>query len=137
MAKITLTYDGNLRTTAVHEESGSVIQTDAPKDNQGKGELFSPTDLLATALGTCVLTLMGIGGNKMKVDLQGLRATVEKKMAQAPSRKIGEIQIHIFCPTVFDSEVTQKLEQAALGCPVHQSLHPDVQQKILFHWGQT
>ncbi len=136
MVKIAVTYDGNLRTTAVHEESGARIQTDAPKDNQGKGELFSPTDLLGAALGTCILTIMGILANKLKVDLKGLRATVEKEMAKTPSRKVGKIVIHIYCPSTFDPEITAKLEQAGIGCPVHHSLHPDVQQEMVFHWGE-
>jgi putative redox protein len=137
MVKITVTYEGNLRTAAVHEESGSVIKTDAPKDNHGRGEFFSPTDLLAAALGTCVVTIMGILANKLKVDLKGLRATVEKEMAKMPSRKVGKIIIHIFCPSTFDPETTSKLEQAGIGCPVHHSLHPDVQQEIIFHWGEA
>lgn len=137
MVKISVTYDGNLRTTALHEESGASIQTDAPKDNQGKGELFSPTDLLGAALGTCILTIMGIMANKLKVDLSGLRATVEKEMAKIPSRKVGKIVIHIYCPASFDQETTTKLEQAGIGCPVHHSLHPDVQQEMIFHWGEV
>jgi putative redox protein len=137
MVRISLIYEGNLRTSAVHEESGSVIQTDAPKDNHGQGKLFSPTDLLATALGTCVITVMGILANKLNVKLPGLRATVQKEMAKIPSRKVGRIVIDIYCPLTFDRETISKLEQAGAGCPVHHSLHPDVQQEINFHWGEA
>lgn len=136
MVKITVDYEGNLRATAKHVESGATIQTDAPQENHGKGELFSPTDLLAAALGTCVLTLMGIVAQKYKVDLAGLRATVDKEMAKTPSRKVGRIVIHVYCPQRLDSEITSKIEQAGIGCPVHHSLHPDVQQEIIFHWGE-
>jgi putative redox protein len=136
MVKITVTYAGNLRTKAVHVESGAVIQTDAPKDNHGKGELFSPTDLLAVSLGTCVLTLMGIVAQKLKVNLTGLRATVDKEMATLPARRIGRVVVHVYCPQQFEGDVSAKLEKAGMGCPVHHSLHPDVQQEIIFHWGQ-
>lgn len=135
MTRIQVTYAGNLRTEATHEESGAVIQTDAPKDNQGNGELFSPTDLLAASLGTCVLTLMGIAARKLKVDLAGLRATVDKEMRQSPSRRVGRIVVHVYSPQQFDIETRAKIEQAGIGCPVHESLHPDVQQEIIFHWG--
>jgi putative redox protein len=137
MVKITVTYEGNLRTKAIHVESGAEIETDAPKDNHGKGELFSPTDLLAASLGTCVLTLMGIMARKLKVDLTGLRATVEKEMANAPSRMVKRIVIHVYCPQKLESEIRSKIEQVGIECPVHHSLHPNVQQEIVFHWGET
>lgn len=137
MVKLTVTYEGNLRCSAQHVESGAVIETDAPKDNHGKGEMFSPTDLVGAALGTCVLTVMGILANRLKVDLQGLRATVEKTMATAPSRKVGKIVMHVYCPTMFTPEIASKLEKAGEQCPVHHSLHPDVQQEIIFHWGEA
>ncbi len=132
-----MTYEGNLRTEVRHTENGAVIQTDAPKDNHGKGELFSPTDLLAAALGSCVVTVMGIVAEKLKIDLKGLRGEVEKEMARSPSRKVGKIVVHIYCPSLFDAAITSRLEQAGIGCPVHQSLHPDVQQQIIFHWGEA
>ncbi len=136
MARIDITYEGNLRTRSVHSENKEEIVTDAPKDNQGKGEMFSPTDLLATALGTCVLTLMGIAANRLKVDLSGLRLTVEKEMAGLPSRRIGRLVMHVYCPKTFDTDITQKLETAGSHCPVHQSLHPDTRQEFFFHWGE-
>lgn len=137
MTKIEISYEGNLRTRCVHSDNKEEIITDAPKDNQGKGEMFSPTDLLATALGSCVLTLMGIAANRLKVDLSGLRLTVEKEMAKEPSRRIGRLVLHIYCPKVFDNDITQKLETAGSHCPVHQSLHPDTKQEFFFHWGDA
>lgn len=136
MSRVRITYEGNLRTRAVHEESGAVIETDAPKDNHGKGELFSPTDLVAVSLGTCVMTLMGIHAERLKVDLKGLRATVEKEMSKTPPRRVARMVIHIYCPKTFDAEITTKLEQAGIGCPVKYSLNPDIQQEFIFHWGE-
>ena len=137
MTKIDITYTGNLRNRCVHSENKAEIITDAPKDNQGKGELFSPTDLLAASLGSCVLTLMGIAASRLKVDLRGLRLTVEKEMAKAPSRRVGRLVLHIYCPQVFDSTITEQLETAGSRCPVYQSLHPDTKQEYFFHWGQA
>ncbi|HEX2580200.1 MAG TPA: OsmC family protein [Rhabdochlamydiaceae bacterium] len=137
MARIDIAYEGNLRTRCIHSGNKEEIVTDAPKDNQGKGEMFSPTDLLATALGSCVLTLIGIAGSRLKVNLQGLRLTVEKEMAQMPSRRIGRLVCHIYCPQIFDPAITQKLESAGSHCPVHQSLHPDTKQEFFFHWGES
>jgi uncharacterized OsmC-like protein len=136
MTRIEITYEGSLRTRCVHSENRQEIVTDAPKDNRGKGEMFSPTDLLAASLGSCVLTLMGIAADRLKVDLSGLRLTVEKEMAQLPSRRIGRLLLDIYCPQTFDHEITQKLETAGVYCPVHQSLHPDTKQEFFFHWGQ-
>jgi putative redox protein len=135
MAKIQILYEGSLRTRCIHEESGSEIETDAPKDNFGKGEKFSPTDLVAVALGSCVLTLIGIAANKLKVDLTGLRLTAMKQMAVQPSRRIGKIVIDVYCPGQFPPEIQQKFEVAAKTCPVHHSLHPEIVQELTFHWG--
>lgn len=136
MTRIDMTYLGNLRTRCVHSDNKQEIITDAPKDNQGIGEMFSPTDLLAASLGSCVLTLMGIAANRLKVNLTGLRLTIEKEMAQMPSRRIGRLIMHIYCPQTFDAATTEKLETAGIHCPVHQSLHPDTKQEFFFHWGQ-
>lgn len=136
MTQIDIQYLGQLRTRCVHKDSGSILETDAPKDNQGKGELFSPTDLVAAALGSCVLTLMGIASKHLNADLTGLRLTVVKEMASAPSRKVGKLKVDVYCPQEFDSSVKKKLEEVAMTCPVHHSLHPDVVQEFTFHWGQ-
>lgn len=135
MAQIDIYYEGSLRTRCVQAENRQEIRTDAPKDNQGLGELFSPTDLLATALGSCVLTLMGMAANQLHLELPGLRLTVEKEMATKSPRRISRLTVHIYCPKTFDTEVTKRLESAAVHCPVHQTLHPDVRQEFFFHWG--
>ena len=133
--KYKVDYLGALRTEAVHLDSMAKIQTDAPKDNFGKGEEFSPTDLLAAALGSCTLTLMGIAARKVGADLSGLRATVEKEMISKPVRRMGKISVHVYCPRSFSPEVQQALEMAGKGCPVHHSLHPDTVQEFHFQWG--
>lgn len=127
-------YKGDLRTESVHE-SGAVIVTDAPKDNMGKGEAFSPTDLLALSLGTCMMTLMGIASRKVGVELKGMTAEVAKEMAHEGPRRIGKIVVRIRSGVSPDSLVREKLEKAALECPVKLSLHPDIRLEIDFVWG--
>lgn len=133
MVTIDLQYQGDLRCEAVHP-SGTRLNTDAPKDNFGKGESFSPTDLVATALGACMLTLMGIAARSLNVDLKGTRMTVQKEMVAVPFRRIGKLAVKIVVPAKLTDEQKQKLEQAALTCPVHKSLHPDVQKPVEFLW---
>jgi putative redox protein len=135
MVVIELEYEGELHCRAVHGPSGMVLSTDAPKDNQGRGESFSPTDLVATALGSCILTVMGIMARSLGVDLAGTTATVEKEMANAPVRMIQRLTVKIHVPHSVSEEHRQRLETAAHTCPVHQSLHPDVQKPIQFIWG--
>jgi putative redox protein len=135
MVAIELEYEGELHCKAVHGPSGTVLATDAPKDNQGRGESFSPTDLVATALGSCMLTVMGIMARTLGVDLKGTMATVEKEMATAPTRMIGSLSVKIHVPHEVSQENRTKLERAAHTCPVHRSLHPDVQKPIEFVWG--
>ncbi len=129
-------YNGDLRSTATHLRSGSEIETDAPVDNQGKGERFSPTDLVATALAACIVTTMGIAGNTHSINIDGTECEVEKIMAADP-RRIGEIKINIYMPK--DREYTDKektiMERAAHTCPVAKSLHPDLKQTLSFFWG--
>ncbi len=137
MSNIDIFYEGKLSTRCVYTETGSEIFTDAPKDNHGEGKQFSPTDLVGASLGSCMLTLMGIVANKIEVDLKGTRATVKKTMATAPMRRIGKIEVHIFCPAIIDATKIQQLEKAAKGCPVHHSLHPDIEQELVFHWGES
>jgi putative redox protein len=135
MAKIEIFYTGNLSTRCIHTENGAEIVTDAPKDNQGRGEMFSPTDLVAAALGSCVLTLMGIMANKLKVDISGAKADVEKEMSKDSPRRIVKISVKVSCPKDFSSEIKAQLEKAGGHCPVHHSLHPDISQQIHFSWG--
>ncbi len=135
MVKIEMKYEGDLHCEAVHGPSGTRLSTDAPKDNQGRGESFSPTDLVATALGTCMLTIMGIAARTLGVDITGTTASVEKEMAASPVRRIAKLTVKIHVPQAVSEENRQKLERAALACPVHQSLHPEVEKPVEFVWG--
>ncbi len=134
MVAIQFEYQGDLHCKAVHATSGTELNTDAPKDNQGRGESFSPTDLVATALGTCMLTVMGIMARTLDIDIAGTTATVEKEMTTAPPRMIASLNVKIHVPHHISSENQQKLERAAHTCPVHKSLHPDVKAPIEFTW---
>lgn len=127
-------YMGGFKTEVRHE-SGAVIQTDAPKDNFGSGELFSPTDLFAASLGSCALTLIAIAAKKLRIDLGTLSAEVEKEMAQTPKRRIGKIVVRIRSSFFPNSEQQKVLEQAAIDCPVHLSLHKNVSVELDFIWG--
>lgn len=126
-------YTGELRTTAIHVRSGSSIETDAPVDNHGKGERFSPTDLVATALATCIVTTIGILAPK--INIVGAECEVEKIMTNNP-RKIGEIVVNISFPKSgpYTDEEKTRLREIAITCPVHQSLHPDLKRTINFIW---
>lgn len=134
MASIEISYSGDLHCEAVHGPSNSTIQTDAPKDNQGKGEAFSPTDLLATSLATCILTTMAILARRIEVDMSGATAKVDKVMSTEGPRRVAALPITITMPTGISDIDRAKLEQAASTCPVAKSLHPDVQKTITFHW---
>jgi putative redox protein len=128
-------YEGNLRTVATHLQSGTVIETDAPTDNQGKGERFSPSDLVATALGNCMLTIMGIKARDMQVDLEGTKLEITKVMVSDP-RRIGEIKVNFNFPGTVQLDDKQRtiLERAAMTCPVIESLHPDIKKNVQFNW---
>lgn len=136
MVHIDLSYDGDLHCSAIHGPSGSRIVTDAPTDNMGKGQAFSPTDLVATALGTCVLTTMGIVARRIGFDLSGAKAHVTKEMASQPSRRIGRITVDVDVPARPTDHQRQQLELAGSICPVHKSLSPDVRVEIRFRWAQ-
>jgi putative redox protein len=135
MVAIQLEYQGDLHCKAVHGPSATELSTDAPKDNQGRGESFSPTDLVATALGSCMLTIMGIQARTLAIDIAGTTATVEKEMTATPPRMIASLKVRIHVPQAVSAENRLKLERAAHTCPVHKSLHPDVQMPIEFVWG--
>jgi uncharacterized OsmC-like protein len=128
-----VTYLGGLRTEAQHLASQETIITDAPKDNQGKGEAFSPTDLVATALASCMITIMGIKARDLGIDLTGTQAEITKIMGTEP-RRISSLQIQLTFNSSFDSKTQTLLERAALTCPVAHSLHPDLRQEVLFIW---
>ncbi len=125
-------YQGELRTNAIHLKSGNEIFTDAPTDNHGKGEAFSPTDLVATALASCMLTIMGIEANALGISLVGSSIKVTKKMGIGP-RRINGIDLEItITGDVFNEATKQHLEQAALNCPVAKSIHPDIRLQVNF-----
>ncbi|RYZ52159.1 MAG: OsmC family peroxiredoxin [Sphingobacteriales bacterium] len=131
----TVVYQGDLRTVATHVQSASEIETDAPVDNNGKGERFSPTDLVAAALASCMLTIMGIASRTHGLNIDGTRCEVEKVMASNP-RRIAEIKIALYFNSVhsFTDKDRKILENAALTCPVFLSLHADLTKTITFHW---
>ncbi len=136
VVQIEIRYEGGLRCAATHGPSGTQLTTDAPVDNHGRGESFSPTDLLATALGTCMLTLMGIAAERHAWDLAGATVRVAKRMASDP-RRVGELEVVIAVPAELDQRARTSLERAALTCPVHKSLHPDVAIPVRFAWGEA
>ena len=127
-------YKGHLRTVAKHIQSGDSITTDAPTDNNGKGEAFSPTDMVAGALSSCMMTTMGIVAERDNIDMSGIHTSVTKIMASDP-RRIAEIQIEMFWEDCKATSVEiQKLKNTALTCPVALSIHPDIKQNINFHF---
>ena len=126
-----VTYKGSLRTEAIHVQSGNTIITDAPIDNYGKGEAFSPTDLVATALASCMLTIMGIVANRNHLKINGTTAEIEKIMGANP-RRINEIKISIRFNENFDKKTKRKLENAALTCPLSNSLSENLNESIKF-----
>ena len=131
MVKMQATYQGHKHCELLHERSNSKIETDAPKDNQGKGERFSPTDLVGAALGSCILTTMAIVAERDGLSLEGARAEIQKEMADSP-RRIQALSIQIQLPATLDQNQRRKLEETAKHCPVHRSLHPDVRLPLTF-----
>lgn len=127
-------YKGALRTASVHLRSGNEIITDAPVDNNGKGEAFSPTDTVATALASCMLTIMGVKANVNNINIEGASADVTKTMGVDP-RRITKIEVVFTLPFSFDEKTKSILEKAALTCPVYYSVHPDIEKDIKFNWG--
>ncbi len=133
---IDIDYLGDLHCTATHGPSGSRLTTDAPTDNGGRGDRFSPTDLVATALGTCLTTVMGLVARRTGLDLQGTRVRVEKHMTSEPVRRIGGLVAVVTFPHSFSADDRARLERAAAICPVRQSLHPDVRVEMRFEYGE-
>lgn len=128
-----VTYLGDLRTESTHLKSGNSFFTDAPTDNNGKGEAFSPTDTVATGLASCMITVMGIKARDMGVDMTGTTAHVIKTMASDP-RRISKIEVVLDFPFEADTKTRKILERTANTCPVHYSLHPDIEKDITFNW---
>ena len=134
MATALVVYEGELHTVATHLKSGSAIHTDAPTDNFGKGEAFSPTDLMATSLANCILTTMGIKCNQNNWNIDGTSIEVTKIMGTDPRRIVGIDAIVKFPKGDYDLKTRTILERTAVTCPVAMSFHPDIQQNIIFHW---
>jgi uncharacterized OsmC-like protein len=137
MVPATVRYEGDLRCTATHGPSGSSIETDAPTDNMGRGERFSPTDLVGTSLATCVLTTMAIAARRKGLELPGMTATVRKHMSTDAPRRIVRLDVDIVVPLPADHPERAFLEAAAKGCPVRRSLHPDMVVEERFSWAEA
>ena len=132
MVKTQIEYEAGLHCVATHGPSGTTLNTDAPVDNKGRGESFSPTDLVGVALGTCMATVMGIYAQGRGIDLKGMRVEVTKEMSATPPRRIARLATEIWLPPGVAEDPA--LERAALTCPVHQSLHPGIDKPVVFHW---
>ncbi len=132
MIEIEAVYEGNLHCRVTHGPSGQQFTTDAPKDNQGEGASFSPTDLVAVSLGSCMLTTMGIVAKRHAIDLAGTRAHVIKEMVSQPLRRIGRLSVTITFPRRHDEAQRTLLERTAMACPVHHSLHPEIEVPLRF-----
>ena len=137
MVQVDVVYRGDLRTEATHGPSQSTISTDAPVDNCGKGELFSPTDLVGAALGSCVLTILGIYAQKHQLCVAGASAVVQKEMTTQPVRRIAKLTTEMRIPLAADSPHREAIERAILSCPVHASLHPEMEKPIHFLWSKA
>ncbi|MBV9009406.1 MAG: OsmC family protein [Verrucomicrobia bacterium] len=134
MVNVSVEYTGDLHCEATHGPSQSRIDTDAPSDNKGKGEAFSPTDLVATALGTCMSTIMGMKAEELGLDLRGMKVSVQKQMSSDAPRRIVGLPSEVHVPLPPDSEHRAALEKAALNCPVHKSLPAEIERPTKFFW---
>ena len=134
MVEFDIFYEGGLHCTAKHAPSGAAIETDAPVDNHGRGEAFSPTDLCAASLGVCMLTILGIAADKHGVDITGAKGRVGKEMSSDLPRRIGRISIDLEIPLAADHPARDALEAAAMSCPVHYSLHPEIEKVVNWNW---
>ena len=131
---ISIKYDGDLHCSAIHGPSQVKLATDAPTDNLGKGEAFSPTDLVATALGTCMTTTMAMRAQEQGVDLRGMTVSVQKEKSKDAPRRIVGLPSEVHIPLPADSPHRELLEQTALNCPVHKSLPPEIERPTKFFW---
>ncbi len=134
MVQIEIDYEGELHCSAKHGPSGSVIATDAPVDNNGRGEAFSPTDLVATALGSCMATVMGIAARRKGIPLEGFKVTVRKHMSADTPRRIAKLELELVVPLPADHPERAFLEATGRGCPVHHSIHPDIEVEMNWEW---
>lgn len=134
MIEIRIDYEGELHCSALHVPTGNVLVTDAPVDNNGRGEAFSPTDLVATALGACMATVMGIVAKRKDVELAGMKIVVQKHMSTDAPRRIIALPVAISMPIPADHPIALLLEAAVHACPVHHSIHPDIQVDVIWTW---
>jgi len=137
MEKVKILLEKDLRAHVVSKDLEAPLVTDAPKAISGLGEFFSPTDLLAISVASCMLTMMGYKAKELKIDLEGSYLRLTKEMQVAPIRRLKLIDMEFFCPRGFSTIVTDQLIQAAEECPVIHSLHPEIQKKVIYHWGIT
>ncbi|NJM37772.1 MAG: OsmC family protein [Akkermansiaceae bacterium] len=134
MVEIKLTYEGDLHCSAIHTPSGNTLVTDAPLDNNGRGQAFSPTDLVATALASCMATVIGILAKRKEISVEGMAVTVRKLMSEDQPRRISRLELDLNMPLAADHPDRKLLESAARGCPVHHSLHPDIEVEMNWSW---
>jgi uncharacterized OsmC-like protein len=134
MVEIHLDYEGDLHCNAVHLPSGTRLTTDAPVDNNGRGESFSPTDLVATALGACMATVIGIVAKRKEIQVEGMKVAVRKFMSDDQPRRISKLELDLDIPLPADHPERKLLESAARGCPVHHSIHPDIEVRMNWKW---
>ncbi len=136
MVEVNITYTGGLHCQATHGPSGQIISTDAPVDNQGRGECFSPTDLVGAAMGTCIFTIMGIVAQREGINLAGASCRVVKEMSANSPRRIAKLAVEFDLPVKVTMEQRLKLENAARTCPVHRALHGNVEMPMVFRWAE-
>ena len=134
MVKTTTVYEGDLHCSVTHEPSGRTMATDAPVDNQGRGESFSPTDLMGAALGSCMATTIGIKARQKGIAVEGLKIEVSKEMTSSGLRRIARLSTEIWLPVARSADPDGLLERSALTCPVRASLHPEIEKPVVFHW---
>lgn len=134
MVEIKLSYEGDLHCSAVHTPSGNILVTDAPVDNNGRGQAFSPTDLVATALASCMATVIGIVARRKEIDLDGMKVNVRKFMSEDQPRRISRLELDLEIPLPDNHPERRLLESAARGCPVHHSIHPDIDVVMNWKW---
>jgi putative redox protein len=134
MVEIKISYEGDLHCSATHGPSGNTLVTDAPLDNNGLGQAFSPTDLLATALGTCMATVIGILAKRKEISVEGMQVTVRKHMSEDFPRRVKSLELDLDIPLPASHPHRTLLEGAATGCPVHQSIHPDIEVVMNWRW---
>ena len=134
MIGISIDYQGQLHCSATHDPSGDSLATDAPVDNNGRGETFSPTDLVATSLGTCMATVMGIVARQKEISLEGMKLGVRKHMSEDTPRRISKLEVEVDMPIPGDHPGCEVLQAAALSCPVHHSIHPEIEVLLTWRW---